>query len=85
MIAPASPAASRPADSLDSMMEFRVDPDAQPGNVLPALAKLLINMARRRREQQQAAQVDAQSTEGGEQSPLTCNHPIKTARAPGRE
>ena len=45
MIAPADP---RPHDALDGLVEFHVDPDAQPGRVVPALARLLIDLARRR-------------------------------------
>ena len=36
MIAPADP---RPADVLDGKVEFHVDPDAQPGRMVPALAR----------------------------------------------
>jgi hypothetical protein len=41
---------SRPADPLDAVVEFRVDPDAPAGNVIPALARLLIDLARRQNE-----------------------------------
>lgn len=61
MIAPADP---RPADVLDGKVEFHVDPDAQPGRVVPALARLLIDLARRRRdaspEQQHGGQANDQ-------------------------
>ena len=46
MIAPADP---RPTEALDALVEFHADPDAQPGHVVPALARLLIDLARRRR------------------------------------
>jgi hypothetical protein len=38
----------RPDD--DGLVEYRVDPDAPAGNVIPALARLLIDLARRRNE-----------------------------------
>lgn len=38
------------ADPLDTLVEYRVDPEAEPGNVVPALARLLIDLARRRSE-----------------------------------
>ena len=47
MIAPADP---RPADVVDGLVEFRVDADAQPGRVVPALARLLIDLHRKRTE-----------------------------------
>ncbi|MFZ1932487.1 MAG: hypothetical protein WCB27_00010 [Thermoguttaceae bacterium] len=49
MIATADP---RPDDHLDALVKFRVDPDAAPGNVIPALARLLIDLARRREEKE---------------------------------
>jgi hypothetical protein len=39
----------RLTEALDGLVEFRVDPDAHPGNVVPALAQLLIDLARRER------------------------------------
>jgi len=36
-------------DAVD-VVTFRVDPDAEPGNASPALARLLIGIDRRRRE-----------------------------------
>ena len=54
MIAPADP---RPDDvDLDAPVEFRVDPEARPGDVIPALARLLIQLARRRRADSPAAE-----------------------------
>ena len=47
MIAPADP---RPDDHLDALVKFRVDPDAAPGNVMPVLARLLIQLAEKARE-----------------------------------
>ncbi len=47
MIARADP---RPAEVLDALVEFRVDADAQPGRVVPALARLLIDLHRKRTE-----------------------------------
>ena len=35
------------------VFDFTVDEDAQPGDVIPALARLLIQMVRRHREQAQ--------------------------------
>jgi len=55
MIAPADP---RPVDVLDRLVEYRTDPDAQPGNVVPALAALLIDLAQRRNDQQQGGTSD---------------------------
>jgi hypothetical protein len=46
MIAPADP---RPDDHLDALVKFRVDPDAAPGNVIPVLARLLIQLAEKAR------------------------------------
>ena len=50
MIAPASPSDPHPDDALDHLVQFRVDPEAQPGNTVPALARLLIDLARRHNE-----------------------------------
>ena len=48
MIAPASPADPRP--DIDGLVEYHVDADASPGNVVPSLARLLIDMHRKRKE-----------------------------------
>lgn len=45
MTAPADP-----RSDVDALVEFRVDPEARPGNVVPALARLLIDLARRQDE-----------------------------------
>jgi hypothetical protein len=37
----------RLTDALDGLVEYRVDLDAEPGNVVPPLAALLIDLARR--------------------------------------
>jgi hypothetical protein len=37
-------------DDLANRLDFVVDPDAEPGDVVPAMARLLIGMARQRRE-----------------------------------
>jgi hypothetical protein len=34
----------------DTLIEYRVDPDADPGNVIPTLARLLIDLAHRQNE-----------------------------------
>jgi hypothetical protein len=47
MIAPADP---RSGDHLDGLVEYRLDVDAVPGNAVPALARLLIDLARQRRD-----------------------------------
>ena len=47
MIAPASPA--DPCPDVEALVEFHVDPRAEPGNVNPALARLLIDLDRRGR------------------------------------
>jgi hypothetical protein len=36
----------------DGTFEFRVDNEAEPGDVVPALARLLIGLARQRRDRQ---------------------------------
>ncbi len=46
MIAPASPSDPCPTDALDSVVEYHVDPKAQPGNVVPVLARMLIDLSR---------------------------------------
>jgi len=43
MSVPADPC---PIDAFDGLVEFRVDPDAEPGNVVPAMAALLIDLVR---------------------------------------
>jgi hypothetical protein len=43
-----APADSRP--DVDALVEFRVDPDAQSGNVVAPLARLLIDLMRRQNE-----------------------------------
>ena len=48
MIASASPANPRAADG--ALVNFCVDPDAQPGNALSPLARLLIDLSRRQNE-----------------------------------
>jgi hypothetical protein len=60
MIAPASP---RPTDQAGDdiaagIVTFRVAADAEPGDVLPALAALLIGMDRTRKEREQAGTLD---------------------------
>ncbi len=50
MIAPAPPSDLCPIDALDGVVEFRVDPNTQPGNVVSALARLLIDLVRRQNE-----------------------------------
>ncbi len=49
-----APAAPGPDDALDGLVEFRVDPQADPGNVVPALARLLIDLARRQNEREES-------------------------------
>jgi hypothetical protein len=51
------------------VVSFYIDADAEPGNVLPILAALLIGIDRRRRERQameQAGAQDAQGEQGGQ-------------------
>ena len=38
-----------PRPDVACLVEYRVDADAAPGNVIPALARLLIDLDRRRR------------------------------------
>ena len=52
------------ADDDLEQVEFVLDPDAEPGDVVPALAKLLIGLARRRREQLAAASATGAAGEG---------------------
>lgn len=40
------PAKPRPSDAPGYAVEFRIDHEAEPGDVLPALARLLIDLAR---------------------------------------
>jgi hypothetical protein len=42
-----------PRPDVACLVEYRVDADAAPGNVIPALARLLIDLDRRRRAEQQ--------------------------------
>jgi hypothetical protein len=42
-----APANSQPNTDLTDQIEVVVDPDAEPGNVLDALAELLIDLAER--------------------------------------
>jgi hypothetical protein len=54
-----------PTDALDGLVEFRADPDAAPGNVVSALAALLIGMARRRNaDGQEAPDIDNLQQDG---------------------
>lgn len=52
MIAPATPRRA----TRDPQVSYRVDPDAEPGDPLPALVKLLIGI-RRKRQQRAAAEL----------------------------
>lgn len=62
MIAPSDP---RPDDvDLDALVEFRVDPDARPGDVTAALARLLIDLARWRRGDSRKALAEQQAGGG---------------------
>jgi hypothetical protein len=59
MIVAATPANPRPADYLDGLVEFRVDPQAERGDVVGALAALLVGIDRRRRERAAADEAEA--------------------------
>jgi hypothetical protein len=48
-------------EHLDGLVEYRVDPDARPGDVTAALAKLLIHLARRRRGDSHEAPTEQQA------------------------
>jgi len=50
MIAPA--ALSDPRPDVDGLVAFRVDPTTEPGNAVPALARLLIDLARQQNEKE---------------------------------
>ncbi len=39
----------RPSDARGYSVEYRIDQEAEPGDVLPALARLLIDLARQQR------------------------------------
>jgi hypothetical protein len=54
MIAPADP---RPDDHLDALVKFRVDPDAAPGNAIPVLARLLIQLAEKARNREESGDI----------------------------
>jgi hypothetical protein len=63
MIGPPDPcplSLDMPPDTLDGTVQYHVDADAEPGDVLPALAELLIDMHRRRREHDQDQQPQPQ-------------------------
>jgi hypothetical protein len=49
-----TPAGPHPADAFDALVEFRVDPDAEAGNVIPVLARLLIQLAEKVRLQDES-------------------------------
>jgi N6-adenosine-specific RNA methylase IME4 len=53
----------------DPLVTFRIDPDAEPGDASPALARLLIGIDRRRRERD-AAELSGDPTHRG-----TCPYP----------
>jgi hypothetical protein len=44
-----TPVSSHLDNSFGGVVEFHLDADAQPGNVIPALARWLSDLARRRR------------------------------------
>ena len=48
--APAAPVARNDEEFAEAPFQFCVDEHAKPGDVVPALARLLIDLARRRRE-----------------------------------
>jgi len=50
-------------NAVDPVVRYRVDPDAEPGNVAPALARLLFGIDRRRRERAAAEQAGKQITD----------------------
>ena len=67
MIAPAKrrPAKRRPTAAPGYAVEFRIDQTAEPGDVLPSLARLLIDLARRRRAAESSQDdVDQQAGDG---------------------
>jgi hypothetical protein len=41
-----------PTDALDGVVAFRVDANAQPGDAVPALARLLIDLAHQKNERE---------------------------------
>jgi hypothetical protein len=55
-------------NAADPRVKFRVDPDAEPGNAAPALARLLIGIDRRRRERAAAELAGKQATQTETQS-----------------
>jgi hypothetical protein len=63
---PKPPSDGRPMGSAFDCdgLEFVVDSDAEPGDVVPVLAQLLIQIARRRREQLAAASATGAAGEG---------------------
>lgn len=67
MIAPAKrrPINRRHAAAHGYAVEFRIDQTAEPGDVLPSLARLLIDLARRRRAAESSQEdVDQQAGAG---------------------
>ena len=63
--------ASRPnnrRNAVDPAVTFHIDPDAEPGNASPALARLLIGIDRRRRERAAAELAGEQTTQSETQS-----------------
>jgi hypothetical protein len=46
---------AKPPETPDLALDVRLDQDAPPGNVLPALARLLRQVARRERERGRSA------------------------------
>ncbi len=65
MIAPANPRRA----TTQPVVTFQVDDQAEPGSVVPALARLLIDLDRRRKATAQAAAGDGngQDYDGGHQ------------------
>ena len=57
--------ASIDADQAAPVFDFTVDPEARPGDVVGALAELLIDLARRRSLAERPSAATA-STEGGD-------------------
>jgi hypothetical protein len=62
---PSTRSSTPAADELEDRLEFVVDPDAAPGDVVPAVATVLIGIARRRKERE-AVELEARTTEGQE-------------------